>query len=170
MRIFLIGYMASGKSTVGVLLAKKLGVQFIDSDKEIESIEGLPIATIFSERGEPHFRELEHSVLSRLIESHDTFVMSTGGGMACFYNHIEVMKSSGVVIYLECEPGTIHNRLQLDKPDRPLRPKSLSELTAHLNERETFYNQAHFIINSDRSASLIVNEICNFLADMKAKH
>src|SRR5882757_5624329 len=103
MRIFLVGYMGSGKSLMGAALAKELGLQFFDLDKAIETKSGKDINSIFSSDGEKIFRDLEKQVLNELLEE-DDFVMACGGGTPCYFDNMDKMNEAGVTLYLKMEP------------------------------------------------------------------
>ena len=95
MKIFLLGFMGCGKTHWGKLLSEKLNIPFFDLDEKIIEHEGRSVAEIFAREGEEYFRLLEKDVLHILTESHDTFVMATGGGTPCFYNNIDYLKKRG---------------------------------------------------------------------------
>lgn len=152
MRIFLIGFMGSGKSTLGKQLARKLNYQFIDQDEFIERKAGISVAGYFSEFGEAAFRKLEHDSLLELIQFDDA-VISTGGGAPCFYNNIDIMNENGVAIYLKMKPEVLRNRLRNAKTERPLiqgktEEELLEFIRTKLKEREPFYQRARHVIES----------------------
>ncbi len=157
MLIFLVGYMGSGKTTFGAELAKSLGIQWIDLDGLIEQQAGISVARIIVEVGEVTFRELERETLLGLSHGANA-VISTGGGTPCFYQNMEVMKSSGIVIYLKCSAAQLAFRLKDETVDRPLlRGLSGPELENHivnqLSQREKFYSQAHIIVDGNQSTT-----------------
>ena len=168
MIITLLGYMASGKSKIGMELASKLGHRFIDLDDFIESREGSSISTIFSEKGEIYFRRVESEYLRELIDRNEPLVLALGGGTPCYSGNMEVLLSRPdlITFYLKATPGTIVKRLA-DEPDR--RPlishlKTSDELlefvSKHLFERSGFYNQAAITIITDhKSVDELVGEI-----------
>lgn len=152
MRIFLIGFMGSGKTTLGKQIAKKLNYQFIDQDEYIEEKTGLTIAGYFAKFGEESFRKLENEVLENFV-SLDNVVVSTGGGTPCFYNNIEIMNSGGIAIYLKHKPEVLFSRLRYAQNERPLiKGKSETELMdfikLKLKEREPFYSKAKYVIEA----------------------
>lgn len=152
MRIFLIGFMGSGKTTLGKQLAIKLGYQFIDQDSMIEERFKMSVTEIFATYGETRFREAEHEVLLS-FENSNNLVVSTGGGAPCFYDNISIMNKLGFSIYLKTDPKTLAHRLKGSHNSRPLIDgKSEQELfdyvTNKLKERESFYNQATISIQS----------------------
>lgn len=152
MRIFLIGFMGSGKSTLGKQLAKKMGFGFVDQDDYIEQKVGMTVGEYFSRHGEDAFRKLEHEVLLELVQFEDV-VISTGGGAPCFYDNMDIMNKNGIAIYLKLKPEVLRNRLKHAQTERPLiKGKSEEELLEYikikLSERESFYSKATHIIES----------------------
>lgn len=152
MKVFLIGYMASGKTTFGKKLSKTLDLQFIDLDDRIEDTTDRTIKHIFETDGEDTFRKLESDTLKNIIQNEDNFILATGGGAPCFYNNIKLMLKNGVTVYLELELKTLVNRLISSKIYRPLIwGKTESELNEYadkmLSQRNPYYKQAHIIID-----------------------
>ncbi|MBQ2192910.1 MAG: shikimate kinase [Prevotella sp.] len=150
-RIILIGYMGSGKTTVGRALAKELGLQFYDLDWYIESRRRKTIPQLFAERGEEGFREIEHNMLHEVAEFED-IVLSCGGGTPCFYDNIDYMNSLGEVIWLKADPEVLYKHLLMGKTERPLlKGKSPEELITFIREqlekREPFYSKARHVLN-----------------------
>jgi len=154
MKIFLIGFMASGKTHWGHEVSKKLGVPFFDLDNKIEEKEDKTINTIFAGQGEEYFRLLEKEVLYLLTESHDSFVMATGGGTPCYYNNIEYMKKSGTVVWINSPLDCVFERLKKERNKRPL-VKDLSDEQLHnyiikkFSDRKIYYEQATTIVNDE---------------------
>src|SRR5215213_139448 len=120
MRIFLIGFMGCGKTHWGKLLSAKMKMPFFDLDEKIEENEGRTVAEIFAKEGEEYFRLLEKDVLHLLTESHEGFIMATGGGTPCFYNNIDYLKKQGTVVWINCSTDCLHQRLMKEKDKRPL--------------------------------------------------
>ena len=117
--IFLIGFMGSGKTTVGKKLSAKLGLQLVDLDAAIEQREGAYIRDIIADRGEPHFRAVEAETLRQLDFS--SKVISTGGGTPCFFDSMAWMKANGVVVYIEMDEAALFSRLKTTNlANRPL--------------------------------------------------
>lgn len=150
-RIFLIGFMGSGKSTLGTRLAKSIGYQHVDMDHLIEETAGMTIPGIFSEFGEEVFRKWEHDILLELCRR-DRVVISTGGGVPCHHDLMEMMNRNGTTIYLELPPRALKERLMRSKTERPLiKGKSDTELldfiTGKLAERVPFYKLARYTVN-----------------------
>lgn len=145
-RVFLIGYMGVGKTTIGKLLSKELGVQFIDLDKSIESRYRKTIQEIFAEKGEEKFRSIERDML-REIAAFEDVLIATGGGTPCFYDNMDVMNQQGTTIYLKASVRQLVSRLLASKSVRPIiQGKSPEELQGfvktHLAEREKYYTKA----------------------------
>jgi len=152
MRIFLVGFMGVGKSTLGQLLAERLHVPFVDLDEWIEDKMEMPISEIFSSYGEPFFRKLEHDNLKEVIELHDRFVMGTGGGLPCFGNNMATMNQNGLTVYLKASAQEISLRLARSAGKRPvLDAMDLDQRERHieklLTQRGPLYEQAHFLID-----------------------
>lgn len=151
MRIFLLGYMGSGKSTLGKKLAQKLQLDFIDLDKSIEEEIKISIAEYFSIYGESEFRKIEHQTLLNSLIS-DNYVMACGGGTPVYFDNLPLMNKYGITIYLEMTENAIFSRLQSGIDSRPLlKNKSEEELKEyihnHLSERQIYYKQADLIVN-----------------------
>jgi shikimate kinase len=148
--IFLIGFMGVGKTTIGRKLAKVLNREFLDADEEIEKQTGKTIASIFQEHGEAYFRELEREWLQQLPET--GVVVSTGGGMPCFFDNMNTMNQKGLTIYLQRPPAELVHRLKNAKKERPLvKDKTEEELlefiTDLLNRREIYYKKAKIVLD-----------------------
>jgi len=165
--IWLIGYMGSGKSTVGLLLAERLGYDFTDSDRQIEELHKVTIAELFSGRGEPVFRNLEKQFVESI--SSGPCVVACGGGLPCFNNLMESLLHKGTVVYLEASPETLSDRLQHEMAIRPLlNGLSANELPAfireRLAERSPVYNRATIILHTDNKfPETIVEELIGML-------
>lgn len=150
-RIFLIGFMGSGKSTLGVQLARHLAYQFVDMDQLIEDTAEMSIPEIFDEHGEDVFRKWEHDILLELCQR-EKLVISTGGGVPCHSGLMDLMNSHGSTIYLSLSPKALLNRLIHSRTERPLiKGKSETELLdfikEKLKEREEFYMQAAHVVD-----------------------
>lgn len=163
MRIFLIGLIGSGKTTLGKKLAESLKIPFIDLDEYIVRKELKSISEIFALHGESYFREKEAKYLREVCEYKEA-VVSTGGGAACFHDNMTVMNVSGITIFLDVPIETLTERLW-HQPQREQRPmiagKTKEELTVFLQEthqkRLEFYKEAKLIFKgNDISADQIL--------------
>jgi shikimate kinase len=151
--IFLIGYMGSGKTTIGKLLAKKLNLQFIDVDLFIENRHRKSVAAIFEEKGEAGFRDIERRTLQEIAGFENT-VISTGGGLPCFFDNMDVMNQSGITVYFKVSVKELVSRLTTGKQNRPLiKDKKKEELyefiDRSLSNRESFYRKASIIFEME---------------------
>jgi shikimate kinase len=154
MKIVLIGYMGSGKSTLGKEMATRLSIPFLDLDHLIEEEEGMSIPKIFETKGAIYFRKKESEVLHHLKDRNDSFVLSTGGGTPCYGNNIEVMKEiTPNVVYIKLPVSALAKRLANTQGQRPiiadLSNEELVEFVGkHLFERLPFYEQASIVIDT----------------------
>lgn len=147
MKVFLIGFMGSGKSTVGKKIAKQLRLPFVDLDHYIEEQEQSTITQIFQDKGEAVFRKIESDALVQLCSQKENMVLSLGGGTPCVDANMQVIKKNGVSVYLSQPKGVLLDRLKNGKAKRPLiAAMSDAELDkfidAKLVEREKYYLQA----------------------------
>jgi shikimate kinase len=150
-RIFLIGFMGSGKSTYGRALARAMRYDFKDMDQLIEETAEMSISAIFEEHGEAVFRKWEHDILLELCKR-EGVVISTGGGAPCHNGMMQIMKENGITIYIKLPPEALRDRLLRSRTERPLiQGKSPAELLefirALLAEREYYYTQASHAVN-----------------------
>ena len=165
MRVFLVGFMASGKSSVGKKLATKLNLPFIDLDDFIEEKYSTTIRLLIYDKGMDKFREIEKESLEYLIKENENIVISTGGGTPCFFNNMKLMKDSGITIYLEVDIPTLVDRLMHSKKDRPLIwGKSREDLTVYanelLNKRKDDYTKAQFTV---KGKDLKIDKVVNLI-------
>jgi shikimate kinase len=152
MRIFLIGFMGSGKTYWGRKLSEKLGIRFFDLDEQVEEQSGKSIVQIFETDGEEQFRQLEKEVLHIISESHDSFVMACGGGTPCYFNNIDYMKRQGTTVWINTPLDVLHQRLLDEKEKRPLisrfSPVQLRNFIARkFADRRIYYEQADVFID-----------------------
>ena len=150
-RVILIGYMGSGKTTVGKALSKETGMMFYDLDWYIESRMHKTVSQIFAEKGEEGFRKIEYNMLHEVAEFEDV-IISCGGGTPCFFDNIDYLNQQGEVVYLKASPETLYKHLLMAKIERPLlKDKSADELiayiTEHLKQREPFYEKARHMLD-----------------------
>lgn len=156
MRIFLIGFMGSGKTHWGRQLAVQMKIPFYDLDEVITLRENKSIAELFAHSGEEAFRIKEKEVLEALIDENASMVLSCGGGTPCFFNNIERMKKYGVVVWLNTHVEILLERLKKEKETRPL-IKDINDndlrsfISRKLNERRMYYEQADVIIDNENS-------------------
>ena len=160
--IVLIGFMGVGKTSLGRLLASKLGRPFVDLDEKIERDTGLTIPEIFSIHGEKYFRELEKNAV-REISARRNIVIATGGGTVKDAENLRLLKNSGFVVCLTTEPEEIFRRTER-RGERPVldaaKENRLETIRKLLAERQPFYSQADFQIDTtDWSPLQIVSEI-----------
>lgn len=153
-RIFLIGYMGAGKTTVGRKLAKEMNLSFIDLDLYIEGRYHRSIRQLFAERGEEAFRDIEKRLLHEVAEFEDVLV-STGGGTPCFFDNMEFMNMAGTTIYLKVSVDELASRLESCKQTRPvLQNRSGEELRSFIKEnlevRTAFYEKANIIYDAEQ--------------------
>ncbi len=166
--IYLTGFMGSGKSTIGPILANSLGYSYIDIDREIELLTQKKVTDIFLEEGEPYFRTVERSVLEKNRNQHRC-VISLGGGTIADEINFKIIRPSGLLVYLKADPEHIFQRLK-HKTDRPilkaddgtiLKDDELRRrIRSVLDAREPFYNRADIVIETtSRRVGLTVDEV-----------
>lgn len=160
-RIFLVGPMGTGKTTIGRQLAHALGLEFEDSDQEIQRRTGVDIPTIFEYEGEDGFRVRERKVIADLVEVENQ-VLATGGGAVTQAENRRLLPARGFVIYLECSPQQQYDRTYKDK-NRPLLQSEdpLESLQELMRERDPLYREvADLVVSTEgRSASAVVKDI-----------
>ena len=152
-RIFLIGYMGAGKTTLGKAFARALGLTFVDLDWYIEERYHKTIRQLFTERGEDGFRELEKRMLHE-VGDFENVVISVGGGTPCFFDNVEYMNRVGETVFLDVAVDVLFRRLKVAKQQRPLlAEKNDEELMAFivdaLQNRLPFYTQAKHVFNGE---------------------
>jgi len=169
-KIVLIGYMASGKTTIGKIVAEKMKISHVDLDNLIEKEAKLSIENIFSEKGEIYFRKMEHDLFKKLIESEESEVISTGGGTPCYADNHLFLNGDGVIsIYLKASIETLYDRLLVENAKRPLVANKSEEalkdfIAKQLFERSYYYNKATFKISIDgKNPKDIASEILDLL-------
>lgn len=163
--IILIGFMGTGKSTVGIKLAERLKMQFIDMDREIEKLTGMSIPMLFKKHGEIRFRS-EEQLMSRKLGRRSNLVIATGGGVVLNNENVEVLRESGMLICLDADPQVILARVNRKKGSRPLLKKNLGaeDIEKMLNDREEYYARADYRIDtSGKEMDKIVQEIIQLL-------
>ena len=161
MRIFLIGFMGCGKSTLGRSLASELNLTFIDLDSFLEEKHFKTIPQIFAEEGEESFRRKERNVLEEVC-GFDDVILATGGGAPCFFDNMELMNESGFCVFLDVDIRSLVSRLIHAKIERPLiKGKSPEELHKFieglLTKRRPFYEKARYILKgSEINAAQVI--------------
>jgi shikimate kinase len=167
MRIFLIGFMGSGKSHWGKILRVQMKLPFFDLDKVICDKENATVPQIFAAKGEEYFRMKEREVLEALVDDHDDLIIACGGGTPCFFQNIDFMKSKGFVVWLDTPVNVLVTRLLKEKSNRPL-IKNIGDaelenyIRKKLHERKIYYEQADLRVDehemtTERLTNLITN-------------
>jgi shikimate kinase len=158
--ITLIGYMGSGKSTVGKMLSLKLNYQFVDLDKAIEKHENLSVTAIFEQKGEPYFRHLESELLDFYLSKPEFYVISTGGGTPCSDHNIALILEKSHSVFLNVSTNELYQRLKSsDKDKRPLL-KTIPDdelfefIQIKINQRLPYYSKCYQEILIDNSTSM----------------
>ena len=165
MKIFLIGFMGSGKTHWGRQLSAKLQLPFFDLDTVIVGKEKQSVAEIFARQGEEYFRYQERDTLEEITHDQESFILSCGGGTPCFFNNIEFMKKSGKVIWLNTSIDVLKDRLSKEQTSRPLiRDIDGHELRRYiirkLSERRMYYQQSDVTVNEE---SITLEELLKLL-------
>jgi shikimate kinase len=153
-RIFLTGYMGAGKTTLGKALARRMHLSYIDTDQFIENRYRKKVSDIFASGGETQFRSIEHRMLCEIVEI-ENVVVSTGGGLPCFYDNMERMNRAGTTVYLDVPVAELAARLKASRTVRPvLQNRSGEELEDFIREnlakRRPFYEQARLSFNTEQ--------------------
>ncbi|MCF6269596.1 MAG: shikimate kinase [Melioribacteraceae bacterium] len=172
-RIYLTGFMTSGKSTIGPILANVLGWDFKDLDRVIEELEGNSVVDIFKKKGETYFRDIEYTFLQKFTNSKN-LILALGGGTIAFERNLELLNNSGKIVYLKSSPEMIYKRIK-NKIDRPIfrdlvlsenpKPEDFIErINKLLKEREPFYLSADICIDTDKtSIGVTVDKLAKIL-------
>jgi len=166
MNIVLTGFMGTGKTVIGKLLAKKLSWEYIDTDELIEKRENMKISEIFAIKGEPYFRKIESEIIKE-VSKKDKCVISTGGGVVLKEENMNELEKNGIIINLSASPDKIFERTSLDK-SRPLLNKEnpKEEIIKLLKFRAPYYDRCHFRINTDEpDPEKNVEKILSFLRE-----
>lgn len=157
MRIYLVGYMASGKSSFGQLLAGQIGYEFVDLDLVFEQRFRISIADFFQKYDEQAFRQIEHTLLLDTEKLENT-VISTGGGTPCYFDNLKIIKSLGCSVYLKWGVSALAERLKVARKKRPLvkhvpTEELESKISDHLSERDFYYRQADLTVQCENAAT-----------------
>lgn len=170
MKIFLTGFMGSGKTYVGLRLAKLTNRPFLDLDAFIEEQEGRTIRQVFEQDGQDYFRQVERDLLRHSSIPEDV-VLSCGGGTPCFYDNMEYMNASGLSIFLETPVPILVERLIQEMDKRPLlQSKTKNQLTefvrTKLEERLPYYNKANLIYKQHTGQENVAADLSTYLIDI----
>jgi shikimate kinase len=173
MKVYLIGFMGSGKTHIGKELAQLLDYLFVDTDILIENTEGISVAQLFDERGEAGFRKIESERLQGL-NKWDNIIVSTGGGAPCFHDNMTYINNSGITVYLKTNPQLLLERLLPETDKRPLlkgrsEAELLSFITSKIEEREAFYGQADIVIHQENNEQNVAEEILTAIYEKSNK-
>jgi len=175
-KILLIGYMGSGKTEVGKVLAKKLAFRNADIDDLIEIHQQKSITNIFRDKGEIYFRKIESRIFREFVANQDSFVLALGGGTPCYANNHELLQQEDVIsVYLKTSVDVLINRLKKEKNKRPLilnlsDNKLKDYINKHLFERNFYYHQSKYtIITDNKNTNQIADKIVEILSDILSK-
>ena len=174
-RVFLIGYMGAGKSTMGRALAREMKLQFIDLDNFIEARQHKTIKDIFAQIGQDGFRQLERRALLEVADYEDV-VIALGGGTPCFFDNMDVVNRAGQAVYLKPTEEVLHRRLILGKRKRPLiadknDDEILQVIREQLQWREPYYLKANYIFEASQleSRAQIADSVKRLVAMLEEK-
>lgn len=164
--VVLIGFMGTGKTTVGTRLARELGREFVDIDHEIESVSGMTISEMFRKYGETRFRSEEHLATAKLAARRG-LVISTGGGWVLRDQNVQILKPVGLLVWLKAEPELVFNRVMRKKHSRPLLKhiNSAAEINEMMEARKKYYEKAADIVVDTglRNLRQVVQDIAHYL-------
>ena len=171
MKVFVVGYMASGKSTFGKALADKLDTLFIDLDKYIENQTGKSIQEIFLTEGEEHFRKLEKEMLYKAVEENPDAVISCGGGTPCFFDNMNFINDQGISVFMETSIPVLISRLVEESESRPLIAGKTEDVIrqmvlSQLCDRLPVYMEAKLKWSGDdlNTEKEIDDNVCSFIS------
>lgn len=164
MIVYLLGFMGSGKSSIGKKLSMKLGWDFADLDQVIEDGEGRSISEIFDKHGETAFRKMESEYLRRITSGRNT-IIACGGGTPCFFENMAFMNENGLTVYIKMDVISLKNRLVNSKKERPLirdiqDDQLIKYLSDKLAERDRFYLQSKIIFGG---LNVDINRLMNII-------
>ena len=171
MNIAITGMMGSGKSSVGRIVARVLNMKFADTDEIIERVERMSISDIFAKKGEPYFREVETRIVKE-VSQEDNQVIACGGGVVLKQENVRQLRSRGVIVNLMASPEVLHERTK-QTDTRPLLEVQdrLQELRRILKEREQFYSDCDFRVQTDNlTQEQIARQIVDFALGVKKKN
>jgi shikimate kinase len=173
--IYLAGFMGAGKSTVGPILANTLGWDFYDLDIVIEKKAGKKIKEIFEKNGEPYFRTLENDTLKELSKG-ENLIISLGGGTMISETNLQLLKATGIIVYLKVSPEALYKRLRFKRdrpaltgslPDNPSKEDLMTKINNLMDVRKIFYEKADITIDADHSS---VGKTVDIIAKLVAKN
>ena len=171
MKLILVGYMCSGKTAIGTLLAQKMNIPFFDLDQLIQSKEGKSVSDIFQHKGELYFRKLERTTLENFLATHSNYILALGGGTPCYYENYKLYQSTEITsVFLKATIETLVKRIKITRVNRPLlehvEKDLLNEFVAkHLFDRNYFYNQVTKVVATN---NLSEEEVADTLYKMLA--
>ena len=144
---------SSGKTTLGKELARHIRYRFVDTDRLIVKQEGLEISEIFAQKGENYFRELERDILLA-IRPDSKLIVSTGGGMPCFFDNMDYIKAQGISVFLNVEPESLYKRMKHNNSEsRPLYQPTDENLLQNLRQKHQdrlpFYSRADIVLQGN---------------------
>lgn len=163
--IYITGFMGAGKTTVGRALGEKMNLPVFDSDEWIIKKEQRSIEEIFKEKGEPYFRKIETNILQSLPT--ENAIITTGGGIILKEENRVFMKKNGTVIFLDCRPEVIFERLKEDDSRPLLSGNKMKEIKTRLKERLPLYKEADYTVDT---SFLNVNEIVEQIVQFMIKN
>jgi len=158
--IVLIGFMGTGKSRVGHMVARKLRMRFVDTDELIVERLQMPVTEVFARLGEPRFREIERQVVAQ-VGARDGQVIATGGGVPLFEENVQSLKRNGILVCLTASPEVIYRRTLRSNARPLLRTRDkLEQIKVLLGSRQLYYAVADYQVDtSSRPASAVAREI-----------
>ena len=167
MNIVLCGFMGCGKSTVGRILAARLGLTFVDMDAYIEQTDGRSVSAIFAADGEEHFRRLEHEACRTLSDKRD-LVIATGGGAVLRQENVDALRRGGVLVWLKVDADRVLERLKEDA-SRPLlqRPDKEQAVRELLASRAPFYATADIAVDANADADTVADRLLDALSALR---
>lgn len=169
MIISLVGYMGSGKSHISKVLSNKINFKLIDLDRQISLKNKMTIPEIFEKKGEIYFRKQENEILKEILSASEDFILSVGGGTPAYFNNMEIINQHSESIFLRTSVTNLTARILKQKEKRPLVANipedDLPEFIAkHLFERNIYYSQAKFTIDTDgKEPDQIADEILSLI-------
>ncbi|WP_185870680.1 shikimate kinase [Blattabacterium cuenoti] len=169
MKVTLIGYMGSGKTSIGEILSKKLKFDFYDLDDLLVKDQHDSICNLFKKIGENSFRKIEHLMLKKILKKNKKYILSVGGGTPCYYNNIDLLNKFSKTFYLKTNSYTLFKRLSLEKKTRPLiahlsKKELFKFIISHFSKRIFFYEKSFRKIDiTGKSKKDIVQEITQFI-------